>query len=114
MPSIEYDAACYVLALPEVFKVVPDNIEFDWTRRYDEEYEEFMQTEALLSMEEGDKQLVLAADNLFSGLSFFLKDGLDHWMIKSLQFSSRPARSKAVFNFLNSVSALTVGRRTAE
>ncbi|WP_158082285.1 hypothetical protein [Paenibacillus ferrarius] len=44
----------------------------------DEEYEEFMQTEALLSMEEGYKQLVLAVDNMFSGLSFYLKDGLDH------------------------------------
>ena len=99
MPSIESEAACYVLALPEVFKVVPDNIEFDWARRYDEEYEEFMQTEALLSMEEGDKQLVLAADNMFSGLSFYLKDGLDHWDDQKFAVFVQACKIKGGFQF---------------
>lgn len=67
---------CSELTSPFVHKTTFD---FDWARKYDEEYEEFMQTETLQSMEEGNKQLVFTADNMFSGLSFYLKDGLDHW-----------------------------------
>lgn len=83
LPSIEYEAACYILALPEVLKRIPaeHNVEFpfDWAWEYDEENGQNKATDALFYMDEGYKQLVIAANHMFNGESFRLNKGLDNW-----------------------------------
>lgn len=83
LPSIEYEVACYVLALPEVLKRIPEDhsveFPFDWAWEYDEENKNNKPTNALYYMDDAYKQLVIAANHMYNGESFRLNKGLDHW-----------------------------------
>ncbi|KRE31623.1 DUF2538 family protein [Paenibacillus sp. Soil522] len=83
LPSIEYEVACYVLALPEVLKRIPEdhNVEFpfDWAWEYDEGNNKNKPTNALFYMDDPYQQLVIAANHMYNGEPFRLNKGLDNW-----------------------------------
>ncbi|KJD42798.1 DUF2538 family protein [Paenibacillus terrae] len=81
LPNIEYEVACYVLALPEVLKRIPENYNvefpFDWAWKY--ENGQIMPTNALFFMDDPYKQLVIAANHMYNSEPFPLNRGLEHW-----------------------------------
>jgi hypothetical protein len=83
LPSIEYEVACYVLALPEVLKRIPEEHDtkfpFDWAWDWDEQEENKRPSNALYYMDDSYKQLVIAANHMYNGEEFRLNRGLDHW-----------------------------------
>lgn len=83
LPSVEYEVACYILALPEVLKRVPidHDVEFpfDWVWIYDEAGERKNPSDALYYMDDPYKELVLAGFHMFNGEEFRLNKGLDRW-----------------------------------
>lgn len=102
LPSIEYDVACYVLALPEVLKRIPEehNVEFpfDWAWEYDEESDSRKMTSELYYMDDPYQQLVIAANHMYNGDEFRLNRGLDRWEDIHFQIFIQACKIRGKFN----------------
>lgn len=85
LPSIEYDVACYILALPEVLKRIPEDhnvkFPFDWVHHWEDENDESTKrlSDAIFYMDDPYKYLVFAGMHMYNGEIFRLNNGLDTW-----------------------------------
>lgn len=85
LPSIEYDVASYILALPEILKRIPENhnvnFPFDWVYNWEDENDEDTKrlSDAIFYMEDPYRSLVFAAMHMYNGEMFRLNDGLNRW-----------------------------------
>ncbi|MEK3868031.1 MULTISPECIES: DUF2538 family protein [Paenibacillus] len=85
LPSIEYEVACYILALPEVLKRIPEDhsikLPFDWVHHWEDENDESTKrlSDAIFYMDDPYKHLVFAGMHMYNGEIFRLNSGLSTW-----------------------------------
>lgn len=84
LPSIEYEVAAYIMAVPEILKRLPvDSLRypFEWVYVWEDENDPETKrlSDAVYYMDDPYRELVLAGFHMFNGEPFRLNRGLDHW-----------------------------------
>lgn len=84
LPSIEYEVAAYIMAVPEILKRLPvDSLRypFEWVYVWEDENDPETKrlSDAIFYMDDPYKELVMAGFHMYNGESFRLNRGLDHW-----------------------------------
>lgn len=84
LPSVEYEVAAYIMAIPEILKRIPGNslkfpFEWVWEWEDDNDPETKKLSDAIFYMDDPYKELVMAGFHMFNGEPFRLNRGLDRW-----------------------------------